>query len=35
MPLDPEAEAIVQMMADAGIGFSAESTPESMRAAMN
>ena len=35
MPLDPKAEAIVQMMADAGIGFSAESTPESMRAAIN
>jgi acetyl esterase len=34
MPLHPAAEPLVKMFADLGLGFSSDSTPESMRAAI-
>jgi acetyl esterase len=34
MPLHPAAEPLVKMFADLGLGFTSDSTPESMRAAM-
>src|SRR6266850_4303662 len=34
MPLHPAAESMVKLLADSGIGFFPDSTPESMRAAM-
>jgi acetyl esterase len=35
MPLDPGAQSLVQLLTDSGLGFYSDSTPESMRAAMN
>jgi acetyl esterase len=35
MPLHPAAEPLVQMLMDSGVGFYPDSTPESMRAAMD
>ncbi|MDQ1479783.1 MAG: hypothetical protein QOI44_644, partial [Actinomycetota bacterium] len=35
MPLHPAAEPLVKMFADLGLGFTSDSTPESMRAAMD
>jgi acetyl esterase len=35
MPLHPAAEPFVQMLTDSGLGFSPDSTPESMRSAMD
>src|SRR5258705_1467185 len=34
MPLHPAAEPLVKMFTDLGLGFSLDSTPESMRAAI-
>src|SRR5689334_3912614 len=35
MPLHPAAEPLVKMFADLGLGFTSDSTPESMRVAMD
>jgi len=35
MPLHPMAEVVVNLLRDAGVGFYPDSTPESMRAAIN
>jgi acetyl esterase len=35
MPLDPAAEVLVKLLADSGMALHDDSTPESMRAAMN
>jgi acetyl esterase len=35
MPLHPAAEPLVKIFADLGLGFTSDSTPESMRAAMD